>query len=229
VPDFSLRIVADTRETASGIPNTLEKRGVYVQTKTLDVGDYVAGEYVVERKTIRDFLASLYGGRMFEQAQRISQTYSTYLLVVEGDIQEVLADLRNPRVFWGTLLALGVNFNFKVFFTLDQEQTSDFLYVLVRAARRKASAIRPLLVRKPRMGTVKDRQLSIIESLPTIGPKLAERLLKSFGSVRPVFAASPSELSVKGGIGRARAKRIQEVLDAKYHPAGPRQIELPRI
>jgi DNA excision repair protein ERCC-4 len=229
VPTFLHRIVADSREATSGIPKILERKGIYVQSKRLDVGDYVAGEYVVERKTVRDFLASLYGGRLFDQAQRISQAYSNYLLVVEGDIQEALTDLRNPRVLWGTLLTLGLNFNFKVFFTLDREQTADFLYVLVRSAHGKASAIRPLLVKKPRLGTVKDRQLSILESLPTIGPKLAERLLESYGSVRNVFAASPTELSVKGGIGRARAKRIQEVLDAEYHRAGPRQIELPRI
>jgi DNA excision repair protein ERCC-4 len=228
VPTFLHRIVADTREAASGIPKLVEKRGIYVQTKTLDVGDYVAGEYVVERKTVRDFLASLYGGRLFEQAQRISQTYSNYLLVVEGDIQETLSDLKNPRVFWGTLLALGLNFNFKVFFTLDREQTADFLYVLARTAHRKASTVRPLLIRKPRLAAVKDRQLSILESLPTIGPKLAERLLESYGSVRRVFAASPTELGVKGGIGRARAKRIQETLDAEYHRDGPRQVELPR-
>ena len=224
-----IRIVADVREDASGIPRILDKKGVYVETKTLDVGDYVVGEYIVERKTVRDFLASLYGGRMFEQAQRISQTYSNYLLIVEGDIQEVLADLRNPRVFWGTLLTLGLNFDFKVFFTLDRQQTADFLYVLGRKAHRKGTTIRPLLVRKPRLATMRDRQLSILESLPTIGPKLAERLLQSFSSVRHVFTASSTELAVKGGIGRARARKIQDVLDAEYHRAGPRQIELPRI
>jgi DNA excision repair protein ERCC-4 len=222
------RVIADTREAASGIPGILDKRGVYVQTKTLDVGDYVVGEYVVERKTVRDFLASLYGGRMFEQAERISQAYRDYLLIVEGDIQEVLADLKNPRVFWGTLLALALNLNFKVFFTLDREQTADFLYVLVGKTHRKGSTIRPLLVRKPRLGTIKDQQLSILESLPTIGPKLGERLLRSFGSVRRVLTASSTEIAVKGGIGRARAKKIQEVLDAQYHRVGPKQTELPQ-
>jgi DNA excision repair protein ERCC-4 len=224
-----IRMVADAREAASEIPRILVRKGVYVQTKTLDVGDYVVGEYIVERKTIRDFLASLYGGRMFEQARRISQAYSNYLLIVEGDLQEVLADLRNPRVFWGTLLTLGLNFDFKVFFTLDREQTADLLYVLARKAHRKGTAIRPLLVRKPRLATVRDRQLSILESLPTIGPKLAERLLQSFGSVRHVFTASSTELAVRGGLGRARAKKIQDTLDAEYHRVGPRQVELPRV
>jgi ERCC4-type nuclease len=196
--------------------------------KTLDIGDYVIGEYVVERKAVRDFLSSLYAGRLFEQAQRISQAYGNYLLIVEGDIQEVLADLRNPRAFWGALIALAFDMEFKLFFTLDQEQTAEFLNVFARRARRRRGMIRPLLVKKPRLATVRDRQLSILESLPTIGPKLGERLLRSFGSVRPAFTASLTELAVKGGVGWARAKKIQEVLDAQYPRAALRQTELPR-
>jgi DNA excision repair protein ERCC-4 len=222
------RIVADTREAASTIPRILERSGIYVQMKTLDIGDYVIGEYVVERKAVRDFLSSLYAGRLFEQAQRISQAYGNYLLIVEGDIQEVLADLRNPRAFWGALIALAFDMEFKLFFTLDQEQTAEFLNVFARRARRRRGMIRPLLVKKPRLATVRDRQLSILESLPTIGPKLGERLLRSFGSVRPAFTASLTELAVKGGVGWARAKKIQEVLDAQYPRAALRQTELPR-
>lgn len=219
------RIVADSREAASGIPEILRKRGFYVQMKNLDVGDYVVSACAVERKTVRDFISSLYGGRLFEQAQRISRSYKDYLLIVEGDIQEVLADLRNPRVYWGTLLALAMNFDFRILFTLDQEQTADLLQVLVTKIRGKA-AVRPLLVKKPRMATTKDWQLSLLESLPAIGPKMAEKLLVSFGSVRNVFRASRSELAVKGGIGHARATKIQELLDSEYGKSKVKQAKL---
>lgn len=163
------RIVVDSREAASGIPEILRKRGFYVQMKPLDVGDYIVSSYAVERKTVRDFINSLYGGRLFEQAQRISRAYKDYLLIVEGDVRDVLADLRNPRVYWGTLLALAMTFDFKVFFTLDQEQTADLLQVLVTKFRGKAGGI-PLLVKAPRMETTKDWQLSVLGNLPTIGP-----------------------------------------------------------
>ncbi len=221
-----LRIAVDAREAASGIPERLQKKGFYVQMKNIDVGDYVVGEYVVERKTVRDFITSLYNGRLFEQALRISRSYRNYLLVVEGDIQEVLADLRNPRVYWGTLLALALNLDFRVFFTLDAEQTTDLLYVLASKTRGRGGAHSPLLVKKPRMATTKDWQLSLLESLPTIGPKLAERLLASFGSARNVFRASRSELAVKGEIGYARAGRIQELLDSEYRRSGAKQAKL---
>ena len=219
------RIVADTREAASGIPEILRKRGLYVQVKTLDVGDYIVSSYVVERKTVRDFITSLYAGRLFEQAQRISRSYKNYILVVEGDIQEILADLRNPKVYWGTILTLAMQFGFKILFTLDHEQTADLLQVLVSKFRGKTEAV-PLLVKKPRMGTAKDWQLSLVGSLPAIGPKLGERLLSSFGSVRKIFLASRSELAVKGGIGYARAEKIQELLDAEFGRSGAKQAKL---
>ena len=219
-------IAVDIREAASGIPRLLQKKGIYIQMKSLDVGDYIVGTHAVERKTVRDFITSLYGGRLFEQARRISESYEAFLLVVEGDIQEVLADLKNPRVYWGTLVALAINFNFKVFFTLDREQTTDLLYVLAKRTYGKARTVRPLLVKKPRMAGTRDWQLSVLENLPTIGPKLADKLLASFGSLRNVFRASVNELGVKGGIGFARAKRIQEVLDAEYQAEKHAQTRL---
>ncbi len=219
------RIAVDTREAASGIPDILRKKGMYVQMKTLDVGDYVIADYAVERKTVRDFLASVYTGRLFEQAQRISGAYKEYLLIVEGDTREMLADLRNPRVYWGALLVLVLNFEFKVLFTLDRHQTADVLHALSSKSRGRA-AVRPLLVKKPRLATVKDWQLTVLESLPTIGPKLAEKLLASFGSVRNVFRASRAELALKGGLGYARAGRIQEVLDAQHRSDAAKQAQL---
>lgn len=221
-----IRITVDTRETASGIPEILQKKGVYVQMKMLDVGDYIVGHYAVERKTVRDFLSSLYSGRLFDQAQRIAQSYRNSLLIVEGDLQEALADLKNPRVFWGTLLALGLNFDFKVFFTLDRTQTADLLYVLTKRDYGRGTSTRPLLVKKPRLGATKDWQLFVLGSLPTIGPKLAEKLLRSFGSVRRVFTATRGELALRGGIGHARANKIQELLDSSYKRPGPKQAEL---
>jgi len=219
------RILVDARENASGIPELLAKRGVYVQRKVLDVGDYVVGQCAIERKTAHDFISSLYSGRLFEQAQRISESYQKFMLIVEGDAQEMLSDMRNPKAYWGALLALALSFDFRLFFTLDQEQTADVLSLLATRTTQGGVA-RPLIVRKPRMGSARDWQLALLESLPTIGPKLADKLLRAFGSIRSILLASRVELAVKGGIGEVRAKRIQELLDAEYRRAPTKQLKL---
>jgi ERCC4-type nuclease len=55
---------------------------------------------------------------------------------------------------------------------------------------------------------------------------MAEKLLISFGSVRNVFRASRSELAMKGGIGHARATKIQELLDSEYGHSKVKQAKL---
>lgn len=219
------RIAVDIREAASGIPELLERRGIYVQRRMLDVADYVVGRYAIERKTVHDFISSLYSGRLFDQAQRITQTYSKFLLIVEGDIEEALGDLKNPRVYWGALLSLTIGFDFKVFFTSSTGQTADLLSLL---AHRSGSGFtnRPLLVKKPKLASTKDWQLLVLSSLPSIGPKMAERLLQSFGTLQNVFTASRTELALKGGIGESRAQKVFDLVRAEYKRKIPKQSKL---
>ena len=218
------RIAADVRESPSGIPELLERRGVYVQRRMLDVADYVVGRYAIERKTVHDFVSSLYSGRLFDQAQRITQTYSKFLLIVEGDFQEALGDLKNPRVYWGALLSLTLGFDFKIFFTSSTVETADLLSLL---ARRGGSGFtnRPL-VKKPKLMSTKVWQLLVLGSLPSIGPKLAERLLESFGTLHNVFTASRTELAVKGGIGDFRAQKVFDLIRTEYKRKIPKQSKL---
>jgi len=73
-----LRMVIDERERKSGIPDLLKQVGVKVEMTNLPVGDYiVAPETVVERKSVHDFISSVFDGRLFDQCNR--NTLSTLL------------------------------------------------------------------------------------------------------------------------------------------------------
>jgi ERCC4-type nuclease len=52
--------------------------------------------------------------------------------------------------------------------------------------------------------------------LPAIGPKLAERVLHRFGTVRRVFSASVAELCTVKGVGRVKAEKIAGLLGSQY-------------
>jgi len=220
------RIVIDSRESASGIPEQLEERGIYVQKKLLDVADYVVGRYAIERKTVHDFISSLYSGRLFEQAQRITQTYSKFLLIVEGDFQDALIELKNPRVYWGALLTLAIKYDFKVFYTFSIDETVDLLTLIARRGMASGSGDRPLIAKKPRMSSNNEWQSLVVSSLPTIGPILGEKLLRSFGSLHNIFAASRIELAVKGGIGESRARKVFDLIRADYKQKASKQTKL---
>jgi DNA excision repair protein ERCC-4 len=215
-----LLVVADERERASGVPHELESLGVRVEYRVLDVGDYLTGDYAVERKSVRDFISSVFDGRLFDQAYRLGKSYENVLLIVEGDSNERLEKLKNPGWFWGGLASALLDYEMKCFFTPDTKQTALLIHTLgQRAEKERKKGERdapPLFVRKPRSGELDRVQVSIVSSLPGVGPKIAEQLLGHFGTIRRVFEASTTEMAVGAGIGRSKALGLRKMLDADY-------------
>ncbi len=221
-------VVADQRENRSGVPSLLRSMGIDVKYRTLAVGDYVVTSgYVIERKTVRDFVNSLFTGRLFDQAKRITDSYGECIIVVEGNMKEALDQLSKPRSVWGALISLILDHRGHVFFTWNQQETADLLYVIAtRLANRKP--VRPLIYKRMRARTIEDLQLNILGNLPGVGSVLAERLLERFGSPRGALSAPAVELRKVEGIGRKRAEDIARVLDASRPREGhePSQAKL---
>src|SRR2546428_12557838 len=117
-----VRIAVDEREKPSGVPDELRSKGASVEFMVLEVADYIVGKYAVERKSARDFVSSLFSGRLFDQAFRIGESYRDTILVVEGSLNDELKRSRNPRSLWGALISAVSDFGFACFFTLDPEE-----------------------------------------------------------------------------------------------------------
>jgi len=219
-----LLVMADERERASGIPEELKSLGARVEYRVLDVADYLTGEYSVERKSVRDFIGSVFDGRLFDQAYRLSKSYDNVLLIVEGDINQRLEELKNPRWFWGGVASAVLDYEMKCFFTPDTKQTAQLIHTIGKRGEKERKkgerGAPPLIVRKPRSGELDRVQVSIVSALPGVGPKLAAQLLTHFGSVRRVFQASATEMAVRAGIGRSRALSLRKKLDADYKEKG---------
>jgi len=215
--NLTVRIIADERERRSGVPEELRSIGASVEYKVLDVADYLVGEFAVERKSVRDFNSSLFSGRLFDQAHRVGQSYETIFLIVEGDLWKEIGNARNPRSLWGALISVVLDFGLNTFFAPDTKQTAQFLFTLAKGGgHRRGSGGPPVIVRKPRTTDLKRVQVSVLSSLPGVGPRMAEQLLDHFGSLRKVLAASVTEMSVGAGLGKARALSLVKLLDAGY-------------
>jgi len=222
------RVIVDERERASGVPETLREMGLMVECRLLDVADYVVPGYAIERKESRDFVRSLYSGRIFDQAHRLRETYANPILIVEGDIEPLMDDEKiKPQVYWGAITSLTFDFGFKVFFTSDAAQTANLIYALARKRPLKLKG-GPIVKKKPKVDNLEQIQMLTVSTLPGIGPKLADRLLREFKTIRRVFAASKAELSTIKGVGRVKADRITRTLDALYRPLlrRPRHLDL---
>jgi len=209
------RIIADLRESGFVI-QVLQKMKADVVEKTISPGDYVVGEgFAVERKTFRDFVSSIFKKRLFEQLERLRKTYERCCLIVEGDIGYGLAGLTNPLMFWGALAHITAEWHIPVVFTLNEEQTAQFLFSVAKKLQ-IAKEVSVEAVYKPKRYSLADQQLFAVQGLPTVGPKSAAKLLKRFGNVRRVFLAKEYELKRVEGFGEKRSREITQFLDKQY-------------
>lgn len=213
--NFKPTVFADTRESLD-VKDSLMELGSDVVERVLAPADYVVSEdYAVERKELHDFFRSIFDGRLFEQAERLAEAYENSCLLVEGDVIKALKALRNPMVFWGAIAKIMADHHISLVFTPEERHTAMFLHSLAKKLQEEKR--RKILVKhKPKAYTLKQMQISAVQSLPLIGPERAELLLKKFGSVRRVFQASKVELLSVKGLGEKTVKKILDFLDAKY-------------
>lgn len=208
-----LRIVIDDRERKSGIPDLLRAIGLNMEIKTLAVGDYiVASETVVERKSIRDLLSSVFDGRLFDQCSRLKENFQHPIVLMEGNVDEIEDIIDNPLIFYGALSTVVIDFGIPIIPTPSAAHTAK---LLVSLCSRKNKSHGPFLKKVKKSGDLQKQQLVSLCSLPGIGEKLAIRALEKFGTPLDVFNATTTELAKIEGLGKARAKKIKNILETQ--------------
>ncbi|MDH5431912.1 MAG: helix-hairpin-helix domain-containing protein [Nitrosopumilus sp.] len=208
-----LRIIVDERERKSGIPDLLKSIGLNLEMKTLPIGDYiVAPETIVERKSIRDLMASVFDGRLFDQCERLKEHFEHPIVLMEGNVDEIEEITENPLIFYGAISTVVLDFKIPVIPTPSATHTAK---LLVSMCSRKDTPKGPYLKKIKKSSDLERQQLSSLCSLPGVGEKFAVRMLEKFGTPLKVFTATTAELAKVEGLGEARAKKIKKVLDTK--------------
>ena len=207
-------IYADDRERPSGIPEILRNQfHVPVVESRLPIGDYRLGsKVIVERKTLDDFALSIIDGRLFRQIQRLKQRVECTVLILEGNRSQPTTVNIHPHAFKGGLLSAALDWEMPVVFSESAEDSALLLWLMQEkhGPFRNAVSIRP--GRKPKR--FRNRQLYLLQGLPSVGPKAALRLLEHFGSVERVVNASSDLLIKVPGIGQKTADKIREAVTA---------------
>ena len=208
-----LRIIVDERERKSGIPDLLKSIGMGVEMKTLPIGDYiVAPETIVERKSIKDLMASVFDGRLYDQCNRLKENFEHPIVLVEGNVDEIEEITDNPLVFYGALSRVTLEFKIPIIPTPSASHTAKLLVAL---CSKKDGPKGPYLKKIKKSSNLETQQLSTLCSLPGIGEKFAVRMLEKFGTPLKVFSATTSELAKVEGLGESRAKKIKNMLTTK--------------
>jgi DNA excision repair protein ERCC-4 len=222
----SPRIAVDRRERVSSIPELLIKGGIIVDFATLKVGDYIiSSNTAIERKTVHDFINSIYDGRLFIQCSELIKYFPFPIVIIEGNIKdlELLDESEKARKYYekspliySSISTIILDFRIPLINTPSARHTTDLLISMAYKSLQENSIAEPLLrkIRKNRSEYL--QQLSILSSLPGVGSKLAQRMLEEFNTPSRALNASTAELAKIHGFGVVRAQRLRKVLDKKF-------------
>jgi Fanconi anemia group M protein len=210
-----ITIFADVQEKKSGVIEFLEKRGVSVVTKKLEIADYILSERVgVERKTVSDFVHSIKEKRLFRQILHLKENFECPLFMIEEGFKLLAPHGIHPRGLKGALSFIQVLNRIPIIYTQNTEDTAEFLYIIARQERLLNQKVS---LKAKRMGeTLAEQQRYVVESLPNIGPKLSDSILKHFGTIRRFILANEEELIKLPKIGEKKARRIKEIFVTPY-------------
>ncbi len=214
-----IAITADMRERASGIPRALSEKGLEVRLQRLEVGDYlITSKIAIERKTTADFIQSIFDKRLFAQVGALRAHFSAPILLLEKSnaaSSEAAAERIHPNALRGAMLYVAVLNRIPILQTESSADTIEMIYAVAQLAPREREHAFSLHAKR-RSPSPAMTQRYILETIPGIGPHLAQTLLKQFGSLQAVFNATPDDLREVPGVGRNKAKKIRELLQSDY-------------
>lgn len=222
-----VKIYVDIREKQSAVPKYLSEMGVTVIYKALDIGDYMISEdTVVERKRVDDLAHSVFEGRFFDQVRRLKQSGLRTYILVEGDLWYLRRVTSRYKSVEAALITAVLYNDMCVIYSRNSKHSAELIKLMAEKLQaRGRKHPQPTLPTYRKYQKPKDRELSswqlyILSSFPGIGPTLAERLLRKFGSLKAVLNAAPSELSRVSGVTEEKAHLIRSILEHRYTECG---------
>jgi Fanconi anemia group M protein len=209
------RIVIDDRETSSKVVEVLSGMGAACRIERLPQGDYAIGDRIlVERKTARDFVDTLINRDLLGQVKAMADAVPRPIFIIEGGDIYTERDM-HPNAIRGVLVALTVDMGVSLFFTKDEDETAQLLFIIAKRedAERGERKMHP----HKSHHSEREEQEYIVSAFPEIGLKNARLLLAHFGSVQAIANAELTELTAIKGVGEKTAQKIFDLSRRPYN------------
>ncbi|MDE1823291.1 MAG: hypothetical protein KGH50_03115 [Candidatus Micrarchaeota archaeon] len=208
-----LKMIVDNRERDLSIIEGLSGNGVDITFAQLPVGDYVVSDRIcIERKTVSDFESSIVTGRLFEQAERLSQAYERPIIIIEGDREEFRM---KGNVINGALASLYIDYDIPVIETGSAKESAEIIRHIARHEQDGKKRV-PSVKGGARSFTQSQFMERVVGNMPGVGMDTAQKLLQHFGSVKAIASATEKELMEVENVGGKRAKAIFELMHSIY-------------
>ena len=111
-----IEILLDYREKNKALIDCLSNNStIKFERGKLKVGDFlVANQLLVERKTIKDLVASIKDGRIFQQAARLTSSSKYSMIILEGTSQDIQGIKMKREAIQGALICLSLIFQIPI-------------------------------------------------------------------------------------------------------------------
>ena len=204
-----MTLFVDYRERDTTILEILYQRNLPVEIVNLAVGDYVFGTTIIERKEIKDFLASMINNHMESQLEDIifnlSKDFNRAFLVLHGEINDInwkyVGNITMP-VFFSMIGKIISNYPTVGFVWLNDEISfSNFLSGIYFQSFNEKTEILSLKKRDKRL------DVNTLCSTDAFSPKTAKEALKKH-SLQEIFNMDTKELIKIDGYGKQRANKF---------------------
>ena len=203
-----MTVLIDTHEPKE-IETYLAQIGVPIERKSLEVGDYVISDWILERKTVQDLFGSVYHGepgKLWRQLEALSAT-DRKAVIIEG-IAPLRSDTEAFNSFWGIYLGISLGWKTPVIRTNSVYETAR----VIKEIYRKLNSPKPFLRPLKRVGLSKEEIRSdVLCCVPGIGRKQASLLLKEKGTLIEILKTPLEELCSIGGVRRRAMENLREI------------------
>jgi ERCC4-type nuclease len=211
LPPPKTNIIIDTREKQSLIAAELLEKEAHIAFEKLDIGDYIIGDTIIERKTFSDFISSMINKRLQEQLVNLKK-YDKHLLIIEGFNYEHTIPNIHKNAIKGMLLSIALDFKIPILFTENEKDTAS---ILILTAKKYEHIKNPRSIRhsKEQKTSLEQKQF-ILEGFPGIGPTIAKELLKKHDSLQEIFNATKQDLQTIDKLNEKKIENFKRLLES---------------
>lgn len=225
-------IIVDANAAEDFIYQACSERGIEARRERLDVGDVILRtdelDYVIERKTWPDLMASICDGRWMEQKSRMGaelERPTRYAYLIEGELIDWDRNAKMHVPMWGALMKTQARDDIHVFHAKDKPACVELMLYMHQQLVSNGFVRKEKTTHMPGTNALKRKRdnltsprsvlTAMLNVIPGMSFARAEAIVKTYPSIILLQSASVEQLSeIKCGerkLGPALAKRVYDV------------------
>ena len=213
-------IIIDTREQHDE-EEYFKNHNIEYRKEALPCGDYAAEDnngnrVVIERKEIKDYISSLFEGRLDDQLGKLAQE-DCPILVISGELEEYYESVPGksaftPDQFYGSISACIVRYGLRcVIWNQCEHAHEDTLGIIAKVLEHTSKGQLDKIPKRKKRAF--NNTIGFVREVTGCPQDTAIELLKHYKTVRNIIAAPFKDLKSFRGMGPKRLARMEMLLD----------------